>query len=67
MNITEYLNAVINTLEQVRVSGSENWNKMLGCVQMLKKICDELKIVTDTAVQADDKEEEHASKNDLCG
>ena len=43
MNKIEYLNAVINTLEQVSVSGSENWNKMLGCVNVLKQVCEELK------------------------
>jgi hypothetical protein len=37
------INAVINTLEGVSVSGSDNWSKMLGCVQALRQVCEELK------------------------
>ena len=43
MDKIEYLNAVINTLEKVSVSGSGNWDRMLGCVQVLKQVCEELK------------------------
>lgn len=43
MNKLESLNAVIATLEKVSVSGSENWDRMLGCVQVLRQVCEELK------------------------
>lgn len=43
MNAIDRLNAVINTLEGVCVKGSDNWSKMLGCVQVLRQVCEELK------------------------
>lgn len=42
MNVLTYLEAVLHTLEQVSVSGAENWNKMLGCVQALSEVRKEL-------------------------
>lgn len=43
MDKVERLNAVIHTLEKVSVSGTENWDRMLGCVQVLRQVCEELK------------------------
>ena len=36
------IQAVQNTLEQVSVTGAENWNKMLGCFQTLQEVKKEL-------------------------
>ena len=43
MSQIERLNSVIYTLEKVSVSGTENWDRMLGCVQVLRQVCEELK------------------------
>ena len=43
MDKVKLLDAVIATLEKVSVSGSENWDRMLGCVQVLRQVCEELK------------------------
>ncbi len=41
-NIIVKIQAVQNTLEQVSVTGAENWNKMLGCWQTLQEVKKEL-------------------------
>lgn len=43
MNTLETLQAVINTLNQVSVSGYENLNRLLGSIQTLDKLKNELK------------------------
>ena len=41
-NIIVKIQAVQNTLEQVSVTGAENWNRMLGCWQTLQEVKKEL-------------------------
>ena len=38
MNKYEYINAVRNTLNTIPVSGRENLNGLLGCLQALDKL-----------------------------
>lgn len=42
MNAIEKVQAVQNTMEQVSVSGHENWNRMLACWQALEHVKKEL-------------------------
>ena len=42
MNITESIQAVINTLNAVSVSGVENMNRMLGSIHTLAEVKAEL-------------------------
>lgn len=42
MNAIEKIQAVQNTMEQVSVSGHENWNRMLACWQALEKVRGEM-------------------------
>lgn len=58
MDIIQNIQAVINTLEKVSVSGSENWERMLACRQHLQKIQKEMmtNADTDTSIQQRDPE-----------
>lgn len=38
MEYAENIQLVINTLEDVEVRGSRNWDRMLACIQHLKAI-----------------------------
>jgi len=38
MNIATTLQAVINTLNRIPVSGAENLDGMLGCIQVLEQL-----------------------------
>lgn len=42
MNAVESIQAVINTLNVVSVSGVENMNRMLGSIQTLARVKEEL-------------------------
>lgn len=42
MNIATTLQAVINTLNRIPVSGAENLDGMLGCIQVLEKLKDDI-------------------------
>ena len=42
MNYAENIQFVINTLEDVEVKGSKNWDRLLACVQHLKTIQKEM-------------------------
>lgn len=42
MNTAETIQQVINTLDKITVSGYDNMNKMLGCMQALNRIKTEL-------------------------
>lgn len=55
MNTIEKVIAVRNTLEKVSVAGPENWDRMLGCWQLLGQVEEELKHEsTDAPVQQRD-------------
>ena len=42
MDIVQTLNAVLNTLNSIEVKGASNLNAMLGCMQTLEQIRNEL-------------------------
>jgi hypothetical protein len=42
MNYAENIQFVINTLEDVEVKGSKNWDRLLACIQHLKTIQKEM-------------------------
>lgn len=57
MNTIEKIGAVKNTMARVSVAGPENWDRMLGCWQMLGQVEEELKHEsTDAPVQQRDSE-----------
>lgn len=53
MNPVMKLRAVLNTLEGVQVAGRENWDRMLGSVQAIEEVVQEL-----SATPAPEKEPE---------
>lgn len=42
MNVTESIQAVLNTLNVIPVFGMENMNRMLGCIHTLAEVKAEL-------------------------
>lgn len=42
MDLAENIGLVINTLENVEVKGSKNWDRMLACIQHLNTIRKEM-------------------------
>ena len=63
MNIIEKIQAVQNTMEKVSVAGPDNWNRMLGCWQVMQEVKKELMKYedTDTPVQQRDPEDAAAA------
>ena len=58
MNYAENIQFVINTLEDVEVKGSKNWDRLLACTQHLKTIQKEMITheANEAAVQQRDQE-----------
>lgn len=58
MTKLEKIQAVLNTLDQLTVSGHENWNMLLGCWQTLQEVKKEMMndAGSDTSVQQRDSE-----------
>lgn len=58
MDFAENIGLVINTLENVEVKGSKNWDRMLACIQHLNTIRKEMMndAGSDTSVQQRDSE-----------
>lgn len=53
MNPCERIQAVISTLNQITVSGYDNMNRLLGCMQTLTQIKDELSADGDNKAPAE--------------
>ena len=47
MDVIKHINAIQNTLDGVQVSGRENWDRLLGCVQALDELKEFLMEVPD--------------------
>ena len=58
MNYAENIQFVINTLEDVEVRGSKNWDRLLACIQHLKTIQKEMIAheANETAIRERDQE-----------
>ena len=56
MNPVMKLRAVLNTLEGVQVAGRENWDRMLGSMQAIEEVIQELSAPTGSPKSTDVEE-----------